>query len=218
MKRCDCPDELDEERLRLVLTTCTPRDRLLIELAFETGLRISELLGLRVSDVWRGGEPVRVLGVTRKRLKGGRGERARAVRSRTLPLNGRARTILLEHFGGTLPMALKKDAPLFSSRQGSGRAITRRQATRIIRRIFLAAGCDPSRVWAGHSLRRRFVRRVYDATKDINVTREAVGHRYIATTQMYLGLVEDAAHAAILAIGRPGRTVTAGSWSGENAG
>ena len=200
MNRCDCPSELDEARVQPVLVAGAPRDRLLCVLGFETGLRISELLGLRLGDIWQGGAPsVRVLRVTRNRLKSGRGERACSVRSRAVPLNSRARLTLLEHFGRQV--APPKDAPLFPSREGGGRAITRRQATRIIRKIFLTAGCDTAGVWAGHSLRRRFVRRIFDATRDINITREAVGHRYIATTQLYLGLVEEEAHAAILAIG-----------------
>ena len=206
MNRCDCPNELDEERLRPVLAACAPRNRLLVEMGFETGLRISELLGLRVGDVWQNGAPVRVLRVTRKRLKGGRGERARAVSSRAVSLNAKARAVLIDQLGGH--SLQDKDAPLFPSREGG--AITRRQATRVIRKIFLAAGLDPSRVWAGHSLRRRFVRRIYDATKDINVARAAVGHRWIATTQLYLGLDEEEAQEAILRLGEenPGVATT----------
>lgn len=200
MKRCDCPTELDEERLRPVLATCAKRDRLLCELGFETGLRISELLGLRVGDVWQGGAPVRFLRVSRNRLKGGRGDKARSVRSRTVPINASAFAALVAHFG--VHSEPNKDAPLFPSREGVSRAITRRHATRVIRKIFLAAGCDSSGVWAGHSLRRRFVRRVYDLTHDINVTREAVGHRNLTTTLLYLGNMEEEAHAAILGIAR----------------
>jgi len=201
MNRCDCPTDLDEERLRPVLATCEPRDRLLCVLGFQTGLRISELLGLRVGDVRQNGAPVRILRVTMNQLKGGKGERARSVYGRTIPLNAAARAALLDHFG-TRPSP-DKDAVLFPSREGENRAITRRQATRIIRKIFLAAGCDPSRVWAGHSLRRRFVRRIYAATKDIHVVRQAVGHAQISTTILYLGEVEEEAHTAILAIGEP---------------
>jgi site-specific recombinase XerD len=196
MNRCDCPSELDESRLQPVLANCAPRDALLLTIGFGTGLRISEMLGLRVGDVWQNGAPVRVLRVTRKRLKGGRGKSARAVKSRAIPLNAHVRAAVVEYFKNNPDM--DKDAPLFPSREGG--AITRRQATRIIRRIFLAAGCDPSRVWASHSLRKRFVRRVYDATKDINIARAAVGHRWIATTQLYLGLDEEEAQAAILAL------------------
>lgn len=204
MKRCDCPDELDEERLRPVLEKCAPRDRLLIVLGFETGLRISELLSLRVGEVWQSGAPVRILRLTRNRLKGGRGIRARSVSSRTVPLNARAAAVLHAQFGSQ--SIIDKDAPLFPSREGG--ALTRRQAARVIRKIFLAAGCDPERVWAAHSLRRRFVRRVYDCTRDIQVTRAAVGHRYIQTTQAYLGLAEEEAYAAVLAMGEPSRRPT----------
>jgi hypothetical protein len=54
-------------------------------------------------------------------------------------------------------------------------------------------------------MRRRFCRRIYEATRDINVTRAAVGHRWIQTTQLYLGLADEAAAAAILAVGRVDR-------------
>lgn len=198
MNRCDCPSELDEMRLEPVLTAAVPRDRLLVVLGLETVLRISELAGLRVGEVWQAGAPMRVLRLARARLKGGAGAQARAVRGRQIPLNARVGVVLRELLGegSHLP-----EAALFPSRQGAGRAITRRQALRVIKKIFLAAGCDPSRVWGGHSLRRRFVRRVYDRTRDINVARAAVGHRWIATTQAYLDLAGEAAEAAILAIG-----------------
>ncbi|WP_129049213.1 tyrosine-type recombinase/integrase [Oleiharenicola lentus] len=198
MNRCDCPSELDEVRLEPVLAAAVPRDRLLVVLGLETGLRISELVGLKVGEVWQADSPVRVLRLTRARLKGGAGLRARAVSGRQIPLNARAGAILREVLGES--SHLPREA-LFPSRQGAGRAITRQQALRVIKKIFLLAGCDPSRVWGGHSLRRRFVRRVFDRTRDINVARAAVGHRWIATTQAYLDLAGEAAEAAILAIG-----------------
>lgn len=200
MNRCDCPSELDEARLEPVLRTARPRDRLLVVLGLETGLRVSELTNLRVGDVWHSGGPVRVLRVTRSRLKGGKGAHARSVRGRNVPLNGRAQTVLREVLGTSTAEA---NNPLFPSREGG--AISRRQALRAVKKIFLDAGCDPSRVWGGHSLRRRFVTRVYQATNDIDVTRAAVGHRWIATTQAYIGLDENAAEQAILAIGEPAR-------------
>lgn len=79
--------------------------------------------------------------------------------------------------------------------------MTRRHASRLVRAVFLAAGLSAHKVWAGHSLRRRFVRRIYDA-HGINAARAAVGHRWINTTQIYLGLDEEVAHAAILELGQ----------------
>jgi site-specific recombinase XerD len=81
------------------------------------------------------------------------------------------------------------------------RSLCRRQAIRIIRKIFLDAGLDPHRVWSGHSLRKRFVRGIFDQTGNINIARQAVGHRWITTTQLYLGLEEEEAHVAIQRLG-----------------
>lgn len=199
MNRCDCPTELDEERLQPILDAARKRDRLLIVIGFETGLRISELLGLRVADVWQAGSPVKTLRVARRRLKGGCGVRASSVKTRVIPLNGRAMSALLEHFENHPPT--DGYGPLFPSREGVGKSITRRQATRIIRKIFLLAGMDPSRTWASHSLRRRFVTRIYDQTHDLDLARAAIGHRWVTTTQIYLGLDDEAAAAAILQLG-----------------
>lgn len=202
MNRCDCPNELDEEKVRLVLPSCAPRDRLLVELGFETGLRISELLGLRVGEVWSGAEPAKIIRLSRQRLKGGRGANPRRVNARIIALNARARTAIAEVIAARFadePVDLA--ASLFPSRENDGGALGRRQAVRVIRGIFLSAGLPAHLVWAGHSLRRRFVRRLYDATGDINLTRVAVGHRWITTTQAYLGLAEEEAQAAILRMG-----------------
>jgi site-specific recombinase XerD len=195
MNRCDCPTEWEEELLRTRLLAESPRDRLLLVLGLETGLRTSELLGLKVGQVWAGSRPATILRVSRRDLKGGRGVGARSVSGRALPLNARARETLIDFFAHT--SGRDPGDWLFTGRKGGNRPITRRQAARLIRGVCLRAGLDPHKVWAGHSLRRRFVRRLYD-THGINVARQAVGHRWIATTQIYLGLEEEAAQAAIL--------------------
>lgn len=204
MRRCDCPNDLDEARLLAYLPRCSARNRLLVVLGMETGLRLSELtgpFGLTVGDVWRGGGPVAVLRMDRRRLKGGRGigSRSKRVLSRNIPLNACAQDALVAALGGQ--PAQEPTAPLFQSRQG-GRALTRRQATRVVGNICRAAGLDPLGVWSGGSLRQRYGRAVYAlADRDINVARAALGHRWITTTQIYLGLEEEAAAAAIMALG-----------------
>lgn len=201
MLRADTPTDLDWERLSQHLPRCHPRDRALVELGVQTGLRLSELLGLRIQDVRRNGATLSVLRVSRRNLKGGRGIRARSVSSRTIPINARAREALGAHLGRD---EHSPAAPLFPSRNAAGlRSLCRRQAIRIIRKIFLDAGLDPYRVWSGHSLRKRFVRAVFDRTGSINIARQAVGHRWVTTTQLYLGLDEKKARAAIQGIGEP---------------
>lgn len=199
MLRADTPTDLDWERLSQHLLHCHPRDRALVELGVQTGLRLSELLALRIQDVWRNGAPLLVLRVSRRNLKGGRGCRARSVASRTIPLNSRAREALNAHLGRAEFPPVR---PLFPSRNAAGlHPLCRQQAVRIIKKIFLDAGLDPQRVWSGHSLRKRFVRGIFDQTGNINIARQAVGHRWITTTQLYLGLDEDEAQLAILRLG-----------------
>lgn len=72
------------------------RDRLLVALGRTTGLRVSELLSLRVLDVVEAGTPVRHLRIGRQRLKGGRSARARAVRGRVIPLGEAARSLIAD--------------------------------------------------------------------------------------------------------------------------
>jgi integrase len=202
MNRADCPTEIEEARVRVALADASPRDQALLEVGFQTGLRLSELIGLCVGDVWRAGRLVSVLRISRSRLKGGRGgRRARNVNSRVVPLNDLARAAIADHLATLPPALVKPETPLFFGRTRRLRPLTRQQAARVVKKIFLAAGLSPDRVWSGHSLRRRFVRRVFEATSDVNLARQAIGHRWIATTQLYLGLAEDETAAAILRIG-----------------
>ena len=90
------------------------------------------------------------------------------------------------------------ELPLFQSRQG---ALKPRQARNLIRKCFISAGLPPEKTWSGHSLRRRFVQRLYSQTRDLDLVRTAVGHRWAATTQLYLGLNQDEADGAILRMG-----------------
>ena len=201
MNRADCPNDLDEERIERALPDCPPRDRALVVVAMETGLRLSELLRLQIGSVWQGGTCVPILRVSRRDLKGGRGVRARSVRSRAIPLNDRARVALADYLGPREKAAPVGNAePLFPSRKGN-KPLGRSQGWRIIRGVLRGAGLDPHRVWAGHSLRRRFARRIFLAT-DLETTRLAIGHRWINTTQLYLGMGEDDAAAAIVELGR----------------
>jgi len=176
------------------------RSQLLVIVGFETGLRISELCGLLVGDVWRNGACVSTLRMSRRRLKGGRRKGLR-VRSREIPLNDRAREFICRYMeqrekDGPLDPRL----PLFPSRQGR-RGIARGQARRIIHGIFLQAGLDPAKTWAGHSLRRRFVRRIFDIS-DLETARIAVGHANALCTCAYLFLGESASIDAVMKIGR----------------
>ncbi|MBI4847897.1 MAG: tyrosine-type recombinase/integrase [Nitrospirae bacterium] len=166
------------------------RDRCLFIIGIKTGMRISELLSLNVSDVWEKGRPVDILNLRKQQVKGKKEARA-------IPLNQAAKDAIQElvewlsyHYGIT------KDTPLFPSQKGD--RITRIQAHRILKRAYSAAGLTGK--VTTHSLRKSFGTKVYTVTKDIMVAKELLGHKSVATTQKYIGVGMDALRAAVDAI------------------
>lgn len=160
------------------------RDRLLLVMGSGTGYRISELLSLRVGDVWHNGEVVHEVTIARRNLKGGHGVHCRSVRGRRVVLSEPVRTALREHLaviGTTNP-----DLALFSSAKAKGEPMGRSMVFRILRGACAACGITNARV-STHSLRKTFVARVYLASgHDLITTQRIVGHSNPATTARYL--------------------------------
>ena len=103
------------------------RDVLLLKLGCGTGYRISELLALRVRDVWTGTGVAKELTIARRNLKGGRGAYHRSVRGRRVPLAEPVREAIREHL-----LKIGTDNPdraLFSTTQAQGEPMDRRQAS-----------------------------------------------------------------------------------------
>jgi integrase len=168
----------------------------MVLLGVSTGYRISELLSLRVRDVWFAGRPADEVTIARRQMKFGRGCRRRSVRARTVPLNADAKRAVLTLVGADPEPARF----LFRSQKGRNRAIRPKQAIRLIRQMAADAGIDARRVTT-HSLRKTFARRLYDLTNhDLEAVRHGLGHRSVETSRLYLELEETVVTTAILAM------------------
>ena len=190
---------LDNDEIRRVSACFTGtfevRNRGLFMLGVSTGGRISELLSLRVGDVYQNKKPVTDLLYSKSIVKGGEV-------SRSVPVNADGRKAIDElvnwhrqHYGN--PIASKR--PLFPSRHQSGTVPLHRQtAHEILKTAFIEAGLNGH--IATHSLRKSFAQRLYDKTGDIYMVQELLGHRNISTTQKYLGVNYADAKAAVEAI------------------
>lgn len=159
-----------------------------------TGGRISELLGLRIGDVFQNRKPVTDLLYGKSIVKGGEV-------SRSVPVNADGRKAIDElvnwHRQHYRSIAAKR--PLFPSRHQSGTVPLHRQtAHEILKTAFIEAGLNGH--IATHSLRKSFAQRLYDKTGDIYLVQELLGHRNISTTQKYLGVNYADAKAAVEAI------------------
>ena len=189
---------LDNDEIRRVSTCFTGtyqiRNSALFMLGVSTGGRISELLSLRIGDVWQNNNPVSDLLYSKSIVKGGEVSRA-------VPLNADGRRAIDElvnwHRRHYRSVASKR--PLFPSRHKSGTVPMHRQtAHAILKTAFIEAGLNGH--IATHSLRKSFAQRLYDKTGDIYMVQELLGHRNISTTQKYLGVNYADAKAAVESI------------------
>ena len=169
------------------------RHRSLFMLGVSVGGRISELLALKVGDVWQNGKPVKDLLFDRNIVKGGEVSRA-------VPVNadGREAIEALIAWHAELFGSIDADRPLFPSRKGGGRKpMTRISAHRALKPAFGAAGLNGK--LGTHSLRKSYAQRLYEQTNDIYAVQEMLGHKSVVTTQRYLGVnyasVRDASEA-----------------------
>lgn len=176
------------------------RTRALLLLGANTGFRITELLSLRWSHLLAAdGSLAREVTVARQSLKGGRGAGRRAVRSRTVRLNGEASGAVADYLGA-LPRLPARDEPVFRSREGGGVALSRAQAHRLLKAAVAAAGFAAARL-STHSMRKSFVGAIYAASgHDLIRTQRVIGHRSPLTTAAYLESTQDELDQLVLGL------------------
>lgn len=148
------------------------RDLAVLELAYSSGLRLSELVGLRRGDLDRGARLVRVRGKGRKERLVPVGERAMAALDRHLAAAGRTEGA--------------RDEPLFAGRARAGAAPTalsprtvQRAVARRLAQVAGGLGVTP------HALRHSFASHLLDAGADLRAIQELLGHASLASTQVY---------------------------------
>ena len=156
------------------------RNRGLFMLGVSIGGRVSELLALKIGDVWQNEQPVTDFQFDKTIVKGGE-------TSRMIPVNADGRKAICEiiawhreYFG-----SLDPDAPLFPSRKGKT-AVKRQAIHKILQAAFIKA--DLNGKLATHTLRKTFAQRVYQKSDDIFLVKELLGHKNVATTQAYVGI------------------------------
>ena len=144
----------------------------MVELAYASGLRISELTGLSLAALARDPAYLIVKG------KGGK--------ERLAPLNDAARAAVKAYLAvrpGFMPKGQKANPWLFPSRGKEGR-LTPRRFAQLLDEAAADAGIDPARV-SPHVLRHAFATHLLEGGADLRVVQTLLGHADIATTQIY---------------------------------
>jgi integrase len=166
----------DEQRLILRATAGNLRDHTVISLALGTGLRLAEIVGLNVGDVYAPDGSPRVRVRVRKQIaKGGR--------AADVFLPDRLLTKLKRYWRWKRQRGedLVPDAPLFANQ--SGRRISKRRVQHAWAGWQRRAGFDRS--YGFHALRHTAVTNVYRASRDLFLAQRFARHVSPLTTTVY---------------------------------
>lgn len=169
------PRSLSEEEVERLLgapgdrTVEAQRDRAMLEVLYATGLRVSELVGLRLSEIDSQAGIVRIVG------KGGR--------ERLVPLGEEAQGVLAAYLRDTRPLFMK-GAPataVFLTRRGG--PMTRQAFWGNIKRYAAQAGVETP--VSPHTMRHAFATHMINHGADLRVVQLLLGHADLSTTQIY---------------------------------
>jgi integrase/recombinase XerC len=163
--------EADLGRLLATPPAGTPlglRDRAILETLYSAGLRVSELTGLNLDDLDLDA------GLATVRGKG--------KRERLALLGPQAQEAIREWIGQREAIAGNRPRPaVFLNKRGS--RLTARSVGRLLEKYLAQAGLDPRT--SPHTLRHSFATHLLDRGADIRSVQELLGHRSLATTQIY---------------------------------
>jgi integrase/recombinase XerD len=148
------------------------RDRAMLLLLYSSGLRVSELCGLTLSDVDRRRGIVIPLG------KGGK--------KRMVPV-AEVALVALDAYLAARALRAERSSHVFVAR--AGKPITRQAVFKLLKRYALGAGvakpCSP------HKLRHSFATHLLAGGADLRSVQAMLGHASVATTEIYTHLSDD---------------------------
>ena len=161
------------------------RDRLIVELLYASGIRVSELCGLDVDDVDLSRRLLRVLGKGNKQ--------------RTTPFGVPAEDALRAWLADGRPVLAIPDSGPALLLGARGKRLDARQARTVVHQTVAAVDGAPD--MGPHGLRHSAATHLLEGGADLRIVQELLGHSTLATTQLYthvtvarLRAVHDQAH------------------------
>jgi integrase/recombinase XerD len=149
------------------------RNVAMLETLYSCGLRVSELVGLKITHVHLNEQYVQVLGKGNK--------------ERLVPISQRALKhiqLYTNNIRNKLDITKSNRDTVFLNRYGRG--LTRQSVFLFIKKAALMAGID--KVISPHSFRHSFATHLVEAGADLRAVQEMLGHESITTTEIYTHL------------------------------
>jgi integrase/recombinase XerD len=143
------------------------RDRAILEIIYSSGLRVSEVAGMKVSDVNFEAGFVTVQG--------------KGSKERVVPVNERTLNTIKAYLNDSRPEILKKKQSNFLFLARGGKPLTRQRLWQLVKTY----SAELSIAISPHTLRHCFASHLLDGGADLRALQKMLGHTDISTTQIY---------------------------------
>ena len=177
------PEEVDRMKASIDMSTAEgQRNRAIIEVLFSCGLRVSELVNMKLSAIYAEERFVRIMG--------------KGSKERLVPISQRAVGELELWFDDRRQMRIKpgEDDYVFLNRRGHH--LTRTMILIMVKRLGEAAGIK--KTLSPHTLRHSFATALLRGGADLRVIQVLLGHADIATTEIYTHMDDESLRQAVL--------------------
>ena len=149
------------------------RDAAILELLYASGLRVSEVLAIKINDINFEGGFLRVMG--------------KGSKERVVPINHRASERIKKYMTELRPGLLKGRQSPYLFLTGRGKPMTRQRFWQALKSF---AGSADLKL-TPHMLRHSFATHLLDGGADLRSVQKMLGHSDIATTQIYTKVSSD---------------------------
>ena len=171
------PDILSVEEVELLLkqpkenTAKGIRDRAMLELLYATGIRVSELISLKVKDI---------------NLKLGYLTCSSGERERVIPFGTTAKQAVEHYMEGARKILLGEQESDYLFLNCSGKSMSRQGFWKVLKGYAASAGIQQD--ITPHTLRHSFAAHLVQNGADLKSVQEMMGHSDISTTQIYMNM------------------------------
>jgi integrase/recombinase XerD len=145
------------------------RDRALLETMYASGLRVSEVVNLEISNIFFEDGFLRIFG--------------KGSKERIVPIGKSALRFIEKYYSGERSLIKNKDSQNYVFLNFRGKKMTRMSVWNIVRKYSSLAGIKKE--IHPHTLRHTFATHLLEGGADIRIIQEMLGHSDISTTQIY---------------------------------
>ncbi len=173
------PDTLSEKEINSIIAAIDlskpegERNRVMLEVLYSCGLRVSEMIGLKISDLYFEEGFIKVTGKGNK-------QRFVPINSYTIKLIGNYKNLIRSG----IEVQKGFEDTLFLNRRG--KQLSRNMVFMILKELTQIAGI--SKIVSPHTLRHSFATHLLENGADLRAIQQMLGHESITTTEIYMHL------------------------------